>query len=287
MGFCVPRTTWIVLKKRAAQQGGWSVECDPQTKDWKAVKSIKQPTRREERRQEITQITEMMLGWRTILAEENRKGKRHILLSHPRLRWGEYYHGLMWMRFLSCSIWVKKHRVHLSSYASSFACRTRRRGAAYFLNRARQKQAPGSTCCSCQTCPGCVEHRRKGHWGLEDNFPKDQRLISWAEGELRKTQMKRKEGICALITDDRVCCLAALWSQFINIRLETNPKRADCVVTGSHTRDAAGETWQKKPERHQKGDWLLTADRQIAWALMYLMPQSFTFWTLSSRLKFN
>lgn len=31
--------------------------------------------------------------------------------------------------------------------------------------------------------------------------------------------MKRKEWIWALITDDRVCCLSALWSQSINIRV--------------------------------------------------------------------
>lgn len=89
----------------------------------------------------------------------------------------------------------------------------------------------------------------KGRRGLEDNFPTDQRLISWAEGKLRTTQMKRKEWICALITDDRVGCLAALWTQFINIRLETNPKRADCTVTGLHKRDDGGETWQREGKK--------------------------------------
>ena len=65
---------------------------------------------------------------------------------------------------------------------------------------------------------------------LEDNFPKDLRLICSAVGKLQTPpQMKRKEWIWALITDDRVCCLSALWSQFINIRVETkcnqNPER--------------------------------------------------------------
>ena len=46
---------------------------------------------------------------------------------------------------------------------------------------------------------------------LEDNFPKDLRLICSAVGKLQTPpQMKRKEWIWALITDDRVCCLSAL-----------------------------------------------------------------------------
>lgn len=53
-----PRSTWIALIKTASQQGGWPVECDPQTKDLKAAKSIRQPTRSKER------WLEMSTNWR-------------------------------------------------------------------------------------------------------------------------------------------------------------------------------------------------------------------------------
>lgn len=56
----------------------------------------------------------------------------------------------------------------------------------------------------------CVRRHGKDT-SLEDNFPKDPGLICSAVGKLQPPpQMKRKEWIWALITDDRVCCLSAL-----------------------------------------------------------------------------
>lgn len=55
----------------------------------------------------------------------------------------------------------------------------------------------------------CVHHGKDT--SLEDNSPKGLGLICSAVGKLQTPpQMKRKEWIWALITDDRVCCLSAL-----------------------------------------------------------------------------
>lgn len=56
-----------------------------------------------------------------------------------------------------------------------------------------------------------VSDIREKDTSLEDNFPEDPGLICSAVGKLQTPpQMKRKEWIWALITDDRVCCLSAL-----------------------------------------------------------------------------
>lgn len=56
----------------------------------------------------------------------------------------------------------------------------------------------------------CVRHHGKDT-SLEDNLPKGLGLISSAVGKLQTPpQMKRKEWIWALITNERVHCLSAL-----------------------------------------------------------------------------
>lgn len=113
---------------------------------------------------------------------------------------------------------------------------------------------------------------------LEDNFPKDPGLICSAVGKLQTPpQMKRKEWIWALITDDRVCCLSALWSQFINIRWETkcdqnlnrpiplqlkSPVRCLRWILDTE-REKTATRYSEKAQRGQRDIWLLTAGAQI------------------------
>lgn len=114
---------------------------------------------------------------------------------------------------------------------------------------------------------------RKRTWVLEDNFPEDQRLICSAVGKLQTPpQMKRKEWIWALITDDRVCCLSALWSQFINIRAETkcnqnlnrpialqlkSPVRRKRQILIERERERNNIQWKPSREREIFDYWLL------------------------------
>lgn len=150
------------------------------------------------------------------------------------------------MPFPPYSICGKKHCVHLSSNASSFAYRTRRRGTAYFLKCARQKQAHGYTCCCCEKRSVCAE-RDTMVW--KTISPKTRGSSPEQRESSARCKSREQNGSLHWLWTT-VCCPAALWSQFINIRLETNPKWADCTLTGSHTPDAGGEMWQREGEKN-------------------------------------
>lgn len=120
----------------------------------------------------------------------------------------------------------------------------------------------------------CVHHGKDT--SLEDNSPKGLGLICSAVGKLQTPpQMKRKEWIWALITDDRVCCLSALWSQLINIRAGTkcNQKlnrpiplqlKSPAILKADSDREREREKrYSEKAQQGKRDIWLLTGDTKM------------------------
>lgn len=107
----------------------------------------------------------------------------------------------------------------------------------------------------------------KGH-KFGGHFPKDTGLICSAEGKLQTPpQMKRKEWMWALITDDRVCCLSALWSQLINIRAGTKCDQNLNRPISLQLWDSCSGHRKRYSDKAQRGKtdiWLLTSLTHIS-----------------------
>lgn len=118
-------------------------------------------------------------------------------------------------------------------------------------------------------------HRGKDT-SLEDNSSKGPGLICLTVGKLQTPpQMKRKEWIWALITDDRVCCLSALWSQLINMRvgmkcdqnlnrpIPVQLKSPEMLKADSDREKEQKTRYSEKSQQGKRDIWLLTAGTQM------------------------
>lgn len=146
------------FNKDTSQQGGWSVECDPQTQDLKAAK---QPTHSEERRLETSTNYRDDVG----LANHPGRGEQEWQALHylgPSLLVFGWNITTVWC-------WCDSCRVLFVWRNTASICPVMRlhlhveHGGEALLIFLRQKHAHGETCCCCETCPGCVLHRGKGH----------------------------------------------------------------------------------------------------------------------------